>query len=505
MNPDSPLTLCLRSHWTLRLLLACLLALFAPACGGGGGGGSDYSADGGGIGGSGRTVTSVAIGTVTGHGSIIVNGVTFDTTESKIIVEGMHAGTGDQAARNLVPVGREVVVQADDTDLDSGTALQVETFHRVLGPLQDIQIIDEGHGILFVMGQAVYIYPDTRWDGITMGGLAFDMVLEVSGPMDDAGIVHAGYIRLAAPRVEPTTPVAVKGRIRNLDAQQKVFRINDLIIDFGDAQAPPEALLENRTVSVRGHLRQETLVAGTVELFEIESFEALPDLSLEGFIVPSDGAYQWTMGPYQLHFDQHTRYDGLDPEDVAPGVRLLVRGRLQNQVLLVELVRPTARVSLESNVAHVDHVDPYNGELILEGMHPLVVQVNAQTRFVAQARELSDIRVGDHVRLHAYPLDGNQSVSAVRILVLPGRGNRNKFHMEGPVTRIFATQFEILGVPIDTQASAGNRFHDVDENQVGAADFMNALSVDDSVKVSGSLVGNRVDYEKMGIVRKGWQ
>jgi hypothetical protein len=502
MNPDSPLTLFFRNHWILRLLLASLLALFAPACGGGGGGGSDYSADGGGIGGSGRTVTSVAIGTVSGHGSIIVNGVTFDTSESRIIVEGTHAGTGDQAARSLVPVGREVVVQADDTDLGTGTALQVETFHRVLGPLQDIQIIDERHGILFVMGQAVYIYPDTRWDGVTMGGLAFDMVLEVSGPVDDAGIVHAGYIGLAAPRVEPATPVAVKGRIRDLDTQQKMFRINDLIIDFGDAQAPPEALLENRMVSVRGHLLQETLVAGTVDLFEIESFDALPDLSLEGFIVPSDGAYQWAMGPYQLQFDQHTRYDGLDPEDVAPGVRLLVRGSLQNQVLLVESVSPTARVSLESNVAYVD---PSNGELVLEGMHPLVVRVNAQTRFVAQARELSDIQVGDHVRLHAYPLDGNQSVSAVRILVLPGRGNRNKFHMEGPVTRIFATQFEILGVPIDTQASAGNRFHDVDENQVGAADFLNALSVDDSVRVSGRLVGNRVDYEKMGIIRKGNQ
>lgn len=364
MNPDSPVTLCFRSHSTstVRLLLACWVALFALACGGGGGG-SDYSADGGGIGGSGRTVTSVAIGTVSGHGSIIVNGVTFNTAESRIIVEGIHTGTGDQAARSLLPVGREVVVQADDTDLDTGTALQIETFHRVLGPLQDIQIIDERHGILFVMGQTVYIYPDTQWDGVTMERLALEMVLEVSGPVDDAGIVHAGHITLAGPRMEPGTPVAVKGRIRNLDAQQKKFRINDLIIDFGHAQATPQTLLENRTVSVHGHLRQDTLVAEVVEFFEVESFNAVPDLSLEGFVAPSDGAYPWTMGPYHLHFDQHTRYEGLDPEDVAPGVRLLVRGRLQNQILLVESVRPTARVSLESNVANVD---PYYGELILE-------------------------------------------------------------------------------------------------------------------------------------------
>ncbi len=500
MNPDSPLTPCFRNHSTsiLRLLLAsCLLALFALACGGGGGG-SEYSADGGGIGGSGRTVTSVAIGTVSGHGSIIVNGVTFNTSESKIIVEGLHAGTGDQAARSLLPVGRQVVVQADDTDIDSGTALQVETFHRVLGPLQDIQIIDAHHGILFVMGQAVYIYPDTRWDGIALEHLAFEMVLEVSGPVDDAGIVHAGYIRLAAPRLEPVTPVAVKGRILDLDAQQKLFRINDLIVDFGRAQAPPQDLLENRTVSVRGHLVQETLVAGTVELFEIESFDAVPDLSLEGFVVPSQGAYPWTMGPYHLHFDQNTRYDGLDPEDVAPGVRLLVRGRLQNQILRVETVRPTARVSLESNVAHVD---PYYGELTLEGMHPLVIQVNALTRFAALARRLSDIRVGDHVRLHAYPLDGNLSVTAVRILVIPGRGVQDKFHMEGPVTGIFASRFEILGVPIDTQANPGIRFHDADENQVGAADFLNALSLEDSVRVTGRWIGNRLDYQSMHIMQ----
>ncbi|NIQ90259.1 MAG: hypothetical protein GWN93_15000, partial [Deltaproteobacteria bacterium] len=63
-----------------------LLALLLISCSGGG-----ASSNSGGIGGSGMT----SQGSVSGFGSIIVNGTEFDTTNARIIVEGQEIGIGD--------------------------------------------------------------------------------------------------------------------------------------------------------------------------------------------------------------------------------------------------------------------------------------------------------------------------------------------------------------------------------------------------------------------------
>src|SRR5512136_1470418 len=87
-----------RSTRILGLLFAAV-PLFFLGCGGGGG--ADSLA-GGGIGGSGITVSAVSVGSVSGFGSIIVNDVEFDVTNAEVVVEGEVRGTGDSAVTSLI-------------------------------------------------------------------------------------------------------------------------------------------------------------------------------------------------------------------------------------------------------------------------------------------------------------------------------------------------------------------------------------------------------------------
>ncbi len=96
--------------------LAILLALY----GCGGGGGSLASAGDGGISG-----TGMAVGSVTGFGSVFVNGTEFDTSAATIVVDG------NGATQNDLRVGQVVVVNANFSD---GKASRVEYRARIRAP-----------------------------------------------------------------------------------------------------------------------------------------------------------------------------------------------------------------------------------------------------------------------------------------------------------------------------------------------------------------------------------
>lgn len=467
-------------NWGRVQVLACLAALFILGCGGSG----DYHASGG-IGGTGAT-----IGTITGHGSIIVNGIRFDTSSAFIEIE--------DNAPILPPIGREVVVQGLVTGRASGAAHQIRAFFRVRGPLQALEALDDRQTRLTVMGQTVFVHPQTVLAGIDLDRLALDMVLEVSGPVDEStGAIHAGYILYVENPVEnPDLPMAVKGRVRESDPGQHT--INDLAVDFRNIQEIPQNWI-GRLVAVRGDLYGGILVADAAEPFEADVFETAAFFCLEGFAVsPGGSGGQWAMGAYDLQFDNQTYFEeGLAEDDLPSGIRLRVRGTLHNRVILVDEIRIADRVHLASRVASIDLTNG-GAELTLEGMVPLVVRSNELTRFGARARELNDVEVGDHVRIHGHWLDNHTAVAALVLLFSP---QHRQFHLEGPVTSIGAFHFDVLGVAVDTEANADIRFYDTDEEALDVGDFMAALVEGTLVRVTGRWDDDgRLLYQEMRLL-----
>jgi hypothetical protein len=91
---------------------------------------------GGGIGGTGVTVASV--GTVSGFGSVIVNGVVYDTTGAEVFVENVSKGSGDSAVvLNLLP-GMVVRVEGRISEDGSATAESVFFSSTLKGPVESL-------------------------------------------------------------------------------------------------------------------------------------------------------------------------------------------------------------------------------------------------------------------------------------------------------------------------------------------------------------------------------
>ena len=183
----------------LGLLLMAIMA--TAACGGGGGGGSSATATPppnqdpppaddpppatGGIDRGG-----VAVGPIDGFGSVIVNGIRFDTSDTQFSIDDGVGGQDD------LSVGQVVIVRGSiDDDGLNGTADSVEYDDAVEGPI-DAGSIDLAAGTFSVLGQRVRVTTTTVFDDSiqpqSLDGLAEGDVVEISGLPDADGFDEYG-------------------------------------------------------------------------------------------------------------------------------------------------------------------------------------------------------------------------------------------------------------------------------------------------------------------------
>ncbi len=473
-------------HWPLyaRHTVWLMLTVLLLSCGSA----TDELADSGGIGGSG-----VTMGAVSDYGSIFVDGVEFDTRDASIYFEDTLAGTGDAAVREHLPIGQQVVVQGNIASETAGTALTVDAFYRVLGPVATVVRIDDDTYEMSILGQTVFATPETTFSGLTASTIAPDMVLQVCGPVDEYGAVHAGHIALMA----DDTPYGLKGVVQFLNSGQHTFRINGLTVDFSQVQSAFGDVDEGQPVAVIGSLTGDTLVAASMTRFEAESFDNADVLLMDGFLTASNGQSQWRMGRYTLQFDNLTAFEGLSEEELTAGLRVRVRGRLVNKVVTAEQVNAVARVRLESKVTSVD---VSSGAMLLDGLPSIPIHINALTRIHGSASVLSDVLPGDHVRVLAYALD-SQQVSARSIFVSPPNTRQERFTLQGPVTSISDSQFAILGFVVDTTAATGVSFQGENGQALSAADLLASLAQGTQVRLTGAWSGMQIVYEEAKIIK----
>lgn len=169
----------------------------------------------------------ISSGTITGFGSIIVNGVHFETSSATIVVDGEVATESD------LSVGDVVVIEgtlADDGV--TGTASSVAFNDVVEGP---VSAIDVASSTLTVLGRLVRVDADTSFDDrispASLEGLSIDDVVEVAG-----FVLADGSI--SATRIEPKPPggeFETTGTVSNLDTAAMTFEIGGLAVDYSAA------------------------------------------------------------------------------------------------------------------------------------------------------------------------------------------------------------------------------------------------------------------------------
>lgn len=447
----------------------------------GGCGGSDapsVSASGSGSG----SGSASASGTVTGFGSVFVNGKRFETSAASFMVDGQSGNQND------LKLGMTVTVDGSFNG-DQRSANSVRQKDAVEGLVQSVA----ADGLsLVVMGQTVMVDEITIIDNNISGRDVRNLVVgadavEVNGHIRPNGVIQATFIEK---KLVGTVTPEVRGYVSNHTDGAKMFSIGGLTVNYAtalinDMPAPTGSNWNGLLVEAKGTLFNAvttTLTATKVEPEQDGIGNNVDELEVEGFVTQVLGSGDFFIGRTHGQTTSATEFRGGTIDEIVVGAKVSAEGRWANDILTAKHVKFHASVRLEGNATVSGNT------LRLSGLPDVTVSVNSQTE-LKDGISVNDLD-GNHIRVRGR-VNGRSSVIATRIEL---RSPNTDVDIQGPVQSISGNVIVILGVPVDTGAIT--HFESVSGTSTSRAGFLAATRVNSLVKVKGELTGTTVLWEE---------
>lgn len=474
----------------IKFLMISIALLALAACSGGGGG--PVSVTGGGETGSAGTTT----GTVTGFGSIYVNGVEFDTSDTSFDIDDAPGQESDLEVGHVVTIEGTV-----NPDGRTGVAEHVSFEDDLEGPISSI---DPASQTFVVVGQTVIVDDLTSFDDdivpASFEGLAVGDFVEVSGYADAEGNIRATRVEV---ETGDDREIEVKGIVSDLDSAASTFQINDLVVDFSSATLNDFSdgmIADGDYVEVKG---TDFGLAGELLATEVESEDDRhdnsedDDVEIEGYITAFDSADSFSVSGMPVTTNSQTQFEHGSIDDLALNVMVEVEGVVDaDGVLVAREVEFRDHQSDDDSYlkieAAVQDVDIAAGTLAMLG---ITINVDEMTRIEDDSDSdvrrfsLDDIQVGDFIEVRGIEILDADGVATgeIRALRLERDDADDEVSLQGVVTGFSGTTLTILGVTIDTHA--GTEFED-DDNSLNSAEFFAMLSVGSVVEAEGIQVSD---------------
>ncbi len=465
-------------RWILGLMGMMGLAGLLAACGSDGA--PSVSASGSGSGsGSGSASAS---GTITGFGSVIVNGKRFDTSSSSFTVDGQSGSQSD------LKVGMTVTVNGsfNGTQRSASAVLQKDAVEGL------VQSVAADGLSLIVMGQTVLIDNRTLIDDNIPGRNLLNLVsgtdhVEVNGHIRPNGVIQATFIEKKLINITPE----VRGFITNHNDGAKTFQIGALTVNYtaaliSDMPAPSGSNWNGLLVEAKGTVfiaTTTTLTATKVEPENRAVSNQVDEFEVEGYVTQVRGAGDFSIGNTRVQTTGSTAFRGGTIDEIVVGAKVSAEGRWENGVLLAKHVKFHESVKLEGDIEMIS-----SNSFRLTGLPGLTVTVNSQTEL--KDTNLGGLSPGDHIRVRGR-LSGSNSVIATRVEL---RSGDNDVDLQGPVQSIAGNVIVLLGVSVDT--STISQFESVSGSSMNRAGFLAEVRVNSLVKVKGKLNGPTVRWEE---------
>ena len=472
------------------------LAGFLSACSDGS---PSASASAGGASGSGSASAS---GTVTGFGSIFVNGKRFETEN----VEVRHDGITERCTitandRCELKEGMKVTVSGSFSGSThrASTIVQEDTLE---GPITSVDVANSQFSVL---GQTVLVDDTTKFDsGVSLANLLPGQVVEVSGFVKSDGVIVASFIERKSGAGCGIDGCEIKGVVKNHDHASTRFQIGGLTViydidgtlpdtNIGDMPPPNGNNWNGIFVEVKGtSLAGTTLMATRIERENDGAGNAVDEFEVEGFVTqagtPNGNIIDFTIGTTPVRTTANTEFRGGLVDEIVVGARMSAEGRFDGTTLIAKHVKFHESVRLEGDIETIGA-----NTLTIRGLPGVTISVNTQTEFKATGgatvNSLSDLAVNNHVRVRGR-VTGTNTVIATRIQL---RSADADVDLQGPVQVVSDPNLTILGVTVDT---TGVEFQGVDDGPVSRAAFFSAVRVGTLVKVQGRLVSGTVQWRE---------
>lgn len=473
--------------------LLAAAALVVAACGGGGG-----ASDGAGSSSSpppGASKTVFVSGVIDGFGSVIVNGVHYDTSGTAVSIDDEPGSTSE------LRVGHVVRMEAEVDSRGAAHARSIDQEHLLAGTVQAVDVVA---GTLTVAGQLVRVDGETSFDdsvpGGSLDGVAVGARVEVHGFVGADGAARATRIEHAQ---AGETEVEVTGLVAALDTAGKRMRVGSLTVDYATATFEDfgdTGLREGDLVEVEG---REFLADGALRATSVEREDGgIRGVSgsaaeIEGYVTRFVSPADFDVAGQRVTTTSAAVYENGTSAELRLDARVEAEGRLDaNGVLVAGKIEFKLQPSLRIAAA-IEAVDPAASTLRVLGV---TVVVNAATRKEDKVGDdpqfgLGDLHTGDWVELHGYadPVVPDRVIATL----LERDEPEDEVELRGRAEDLQAPRFRILGVDIET--TPATEFEDEDV-RIDAATFF-ARAAGQLVEVDGqwngaSLIADAAEIER---------
>ncbi|RRH87344.1 hypothetical protein EH244_17785 [Variovorax beijingensis] len=293
------------------------------------GNGSD---DGSGVGSGGTgvsTADATGIGSVGGLGSIILNGVRYNT----------DAATTSLEDTTELQIGMSVRIAGKiDSEFTAATAQRVDSAAELRGA---VSVIDLSKDSFVVMGTTVTIDNATVWSGAnSLAQVVAGSVVQVWGLPSAPGTLRATRVELKPISAEPL----VTGMVQNLDRLAQQFTMGQLTVRYGGATfsggIDASTLAEGAIVRVRGSAAP---VLGIFTASKVQGWYAVPTqnaaaVQLAGVITNYGGLNAFKVLGTAVDASSAIVTGG-PASSIGDGVKVELDGFMTNGVLLVKKLR----------------------------------------------------------------------------------------------------------------------------------------------------------------------
>jgi Domain of unknown function (DUF5666) len=470
----------MRNRRLIRGITMALVTGVLAACGGG-------SSDGGGDGAS----STSAVGTLSGFGSLYVNGVGFDTGGATFRVDDE-----DRFDDSALAVGMKVKVQGTiNGDGMTGTATSIFYDDDVEGPVDVGSLITaNGTAKTFTVFGLMVSADASRT--VFDGGAGFDTLaegqkLEISGYFDGRQIV--------ATRIEKQDDLddefELKGTVADYDGATIALTLQNGV-GAGPFDVSPAATLNipadpvGRFVEVKLREQSGALVVTGIETEDEEAVTDGEKVSIGG-ILSEDGSGGLLINGMPFTVNDNTGYQPARLEGaLAAGMEVRIMGVMQDGVLVAGKIETgDGRLGIAARVVEISFSDAKNGSVTvgLGNGQSLAVRTGNGTQFVDDSGadvdadasfRLDELVAGtDFVELRAYRNDAAQLVATRIMRQDAGQETR----LEAPVES-FTADVSVTLLGITWTVDAGT-LYELNAVASDAANFFGAMHAGDMVKV----------------------
>jgi hypothetical protein len=455
----------------------------------------------GGIEGTGRT-----IGPISGFGSVYVNGIKFDTSNTSFTFEG-KPGSQDQLFQGMI-----ITASGDTTEPDSvGSANNVDFRFNLIGAVDHVEEEDKLANSLKAVGQVVLLNELTVLRNASgLDDFADDDIVAVSGFRRANGQIVATYIE----KVDSGDPASLnatvlEGKVQAIDHRLFTFRIGDQLVGYASAQLdlPAGGLEDGLFVRVNGRESGEQLTAFSIEDPQSGLETSDIDYASVSGLVTSVGTEAFTLNDTSVIVTPATSLKNGDRSDIVVNASLLVRGlrNSEGELLAIEIIFSSQpNISVE---ASVEGVDPESKTVTLAGLTAIV---NSFTLMLDSspaglpAFSVDDIAIGDRLTISGVE-HGSRTVVTSRLERKIRLAADTPALIEGAAdTPSGNTVFPIAGLPIDTTSLQDfTGFFEGDVIPISRDKFFSSLQAGDRVRVSGFPTSESLQATRVALLNLG--